>query len=545
MSAGVLGFVTLGLVVANGGAADLPVVKGKKVVATVQGESITLDELERQMVGVSGGQRPAAKPDPQAAPAVLERMINVMLIAQEGRRMGLDALPENRKMMESQARLTLREELVERIIKDVKVEASKVEEMYRASVRQWKISAALFDREEHAQAMVAELGAGKSFADVAKAFLAEGKSSKVEEGVVLKREATDPAIGNAVAGLTVGAISPIVRTKAGLVIVRLDDVLYPDDPAARAKAEQVVLTNKRIEAVTAFDQELKKKWVKVHRDLLKSIDYEADRPGMEALLKDRRVLAEIKGEKPVTVGEMTEELKFQFFHGTGLAAERKRLNTKKEQVLDGILHRKVFRKEALRLGLDRTDSYRNKVKEFERSTLFDAVVRKAVAPGIKLSENEIKAYYAEHRGEYTTPEMIRIKSLVFADRKNAETALESLRKGADFQWVADRAEGQVDPNAPGVVSFDGRPIMMTELPAGVEKAVKGAKAGDMRLHASPENHVYVLSIQNVVAAQPQPYEQVRQEIAKTMVDAKMQKAVQEYAERLRSLSEVRVYLKAS
>jgi hypothetical protein len=54
------------------------------------------------------------------------------------------------------------------------------------------------------------------------------------------------------------------------------------------------------------------------------------------------------------VGELTEALKFQFFHGTKMAVERKRLNAKKEQILDGMLHRKVFRKEALRLALDTT-----------------------------------------------------------------------------------------------------------------------------------------------------------------------------------------------
>jgi len=55
----------------------------------------------------------------------------------------------------------------------------------------------------------------------------------------------------------------------------------------------------------------------------------------------------------------------------------------------------------------------------------------------------------------------------------------------------------------------------------------------------------VLAAQDVVAAQPQPYEQVRREIAEEVLDVKIQKAVEEYAEKLRALSDVRVYLKAS
>ena len=533
------------LAAANGAAQDLPVVKGKKVVASVQGESITLDEFNLQLAGVQREAAPGTTPDRSAELAVLQRMIRTTLITQEARRMELDKLPEIRKIVESFSRVALREGLVERVVRDVKAGPKEVEDVYQNAVREWKLSAALFQKEEHAKAMTTELTAGREFGAMARAYLAQGKATKVEDGVFLKREAMDPAVRKAVAGMAVGSTSPVIATKSGHVLVKLEDVRYPDDPAARATAEQIVLTNKRKDAVTAFDQALKKKYVKLNRELLSRLDYESDTPGIEALLKDGRVLAEIKGEKPVTVGELTEELKFQFFHGTKMAAERKRLNAKKEQILDGMLHRKVFRKEALRLSLDRTDSYRSKVKEYESGVLFDAFLRKAIAPDIELKEDEVKAYYDEHREAYTNPEMMRIRSLTFADRRSAESALESLKKGADFQWVADHADAQVDRNTRGLLSFDGRPIMTSELPDGVQKAVAGARAGQFRLYASPEHHFYVLAVQDVVAAQPRPYEQVRGEVAREVLAVKVQKAVEEYAEKLRALSEVKVYLKAS
>jgi parvulin-like peptidyl-prolyl isomerase len=345
--------------------------------------------------------------------------------------------------------------------------------------------------------------------------------------------------------MAVGSTSSIIRTRSGLVILKLEGIRDADDPAAKAAAEQAVLAEKRKEAVRVLDEALKKKYVKINEKLLSSIDYESEKPGLEALLRDRRVLAEIQGERSLTVGELTEELKFQFFHGPQKAVERKKLNARKGQVLDGMLHRKVFRKEALRLKLDKTDSYKGKVKEYESSALFGAVLRKAIAPDIKLKEDEVKAYYDAHRGEYTMPEMMRIGSLVFSRRASAETALESLRKGADFQWVASRATEQVDPNTKGVMSFAGRLILTSELPDGVRKAVAGAGDGDVRLYASPESHFYVLVIQQVRAAQPKPYDQVRAELVEKVLAAKFQKAVKEYADRLRSLSDIKVYLKAS
>lgn len=537
--------VGVALAVGTGATEDLPVVNGKKIVASVHGEAITLEEFNEQVAAMRRDRPPGATVSGSEKLALLNRMIDLRLITQEARRMELDKLPEIRQMVDAYARVTLRDELVERVVKDVKADPHEVETIYRASVRRWKISAALFPSEEHARSMVAEVAAGKSFGEAAKTFLAAGKASKVEDGIVLKREAMDPAIAKAVDGLAVGATSAVVPMQSGFVVLTVEEILYPDDPAARATAEQVALTNKRKVAVTEFDAALKKKYVKIDRELLKGLDYESAKPGIEPLLRDKRVLADVRGEKPVTVGELTEQLKFQFFHGTKAAIERKKLNARKEQVLDGMLHRRVFRKEALRLRLDRTDSYQRKVKDYERSTLFGAVLRKAIATDIKLKDEEVKAYYDDHRGEYVTPGMIRIKSLVFANRMNAETAVESLRTGADFLWVAGRAAGQLDPNAKGVMSFDGRPIITGELPEGVRTAVAATKAGDVRLYTSPENHYYVLAIQDVVASLPRPLDQVRKEISERVLDAKIKQAVEAYAQKLRSLSDVKVYLKAS
>ena len=209
-------------------------------------------------------------------------------------------------------------------------------------------------------------------------------------------------------------------------------------------------------------------------------------PGFEALLKDKRVVAEIKGEEPITVGELTLSLKQTFYHGVEMAAQSKRLNSKKGQVFEEMLYKRVLRGEALRLGLDKTESYKNKVKEYENSVLFGAFINKAVVPDVKLKEEEVKAYYNEHIGEYTYPEMMRINSLVFGKRNDAEDTIEKLRKGTDFKWLSDNAEGQVDKNAKGVLIFEGNLLTTKDLPEGVQKAIHGARAGDFRLYESPE-----------------------------------------------------------
>ena len=153
-------FVVVGLTAAGVTAGELPIVKGKKVVASVQGELITLSEFDQQLAAMKREQAPGATVDRAQELALLGRMISMVLVAQEARRMGLDQLPEVRQLVDSNARVALREELVERLVKDVKADPKEVEKIYQASVREWKVSAVLFEKEEHARSMEAELGAG-------------------------------------------------------------------------------------------------------------------------------------------------------------------------------------------------------------------------------------------------------------------------------------------------------------------------------------------------------------------------------------------------
>jgi hypothetical protein len=273
------------------------------------------------------------------------------------------------------------------------------------------------------------------------------------------------------------------------------------------------------------------------------LDFESKEPGFEKLLKDKRVVAEIKGEKPITVGDLADYMRQQLFHGLERAVETKRLNKRKNEILEEMLHKRVLRKEALRLGIDKTEGYKNKVEEYENSLLFGAFIQKAVVPDVKLKEEELKAHYDQHIKDYTYPEMMKMSTLIFKTRGDAEKAILTLRKGTEFQWVKANAEGQLDRNSRGILDLDGRLLTTRDLPEELRKAISGGKVGDFRLYQSPENYFYVLYIQQVVPSKPQPYEEAREKVARKVYDDKLKRAVEEYADKLRAVSDVKVYLK--
>jgi parvulin-like peptidyl-prolyl isomerase len=521
---------------------ELPVMKGKKIVAMANDEPITLDEFNREVSSLKGSKSAEGKKDGDSE--LLRRLINTKLIIQEARKIGLDELDEVKNMVDVFSRVTLRELLAERQLKDVKADPKEVEKIYKESVKEWKIKSVLFEKEDAAKKMEEEIKEGRSFDEVAQKAVSDGTAKGGAESTYMGRKELLPGVAEAVSKMSVGSVSSIIPVGSGFAILKVEDTRYPENPEAKEIAKRQALTLKKRGVLENYNNALIKKYVKLNKKVLDEIDFEAKEPGFQELLEDKRVIAEIQGENPITVGDLTDGVRQQLYHGVERAIESKRLNERKTSVLDEMLYKRVFRKEALRLGIDKTKVYKNRVKEYENSVIFGAFIQKAVRPDIKLKEEELKTYYNDHVKEYTMPEMIKINSLVFAKREFAEKTLEKLRKGTDFQWLTENAEGQVDKsNSKDVLNFEGKFLTANDLPEGVRKSISGAKPGDFRLYESPEGYFYAVAIQDVIPAKPQPYAETREAIAKILYNEKLNKAVEEWAEKLRAVSDVKVYLK--
>jgi len=534
------------LAVTTGFASDqkLPIVAGRRVVAIVNGDPITLDEFNRELTALHQGATDEKEVGKENSLELLRRLVNTKLIIQEAERIGFDQLQEVKNMVDVFSRVTLRELLAERQLKNVKADPKEVDKIYRELVKEWKIKSVMFEKEDAAKKMEEEIKEGKSFDEVAQKAVSDGTAKGGEEGNYLNRKGMLPQVAEAVSKMEAGSVSSIIPVGSGFVILKVEDIRYPESQEARDIARREALALKRKEVLENYNEALIKKYVKLNKKVFDGVDFEAKEPGFQKLLEDKRVIAEIQGEKPITVGELTDNLRQQLYHGVERAIESKTLNERKVSVLDEMLYKRVFRKEALRLGIDKTGVYKNKVKDYENSVIFGAFIQKAVVPDIKLKNEELKTYYDDHIKEYTMPEMMKISSFVFAKREFAEKALERLRSGTDFQWLAENAEGQIDKsNNKDVLSFEGKFLTTRDLPEGVRKSISGAKPGDFRLYESPEGYFYALAIQDVIPAKPEPFEEAKKKIAKIVFDDKLKKSVEEWADKLRAASDVKVYLK--
>ncbi len=517
-------------------------------VAVVNDEKITLQELKDVIAEAHGeSMEEEARAADVSFSTLLDRMITIRLFAQEARNVGLDDVPEFKKSVENYSQGVLRRLYRAELVKGVKADPSETDAIYKDSVREWKTRSLLFSRKEDAEKFETSMKKGKSFDEVRDAALREGTAKDSGEATY-NRTTASPDMIKHLAGMRVGSISFMQTITHGhdksFSIVRLEEVRYPDSPEQRALADQEALKRAEKRAIQKEEKQLLQKYVQINKKLFASLDYEPAGPDAEEKVKrimtDQRVVATIRGEKNVTVAELSTSVAGIFYHGLE-SLKINKANQKKEQVLMDLVSKRTMQIEARKRGIQKTPEYKATVDGFETTMLFNAYVRTVLIPEANVTEEKMEAYYRDHLSEFPAPLALSISSLSFKNKADAEHALATLKKGAAFSWVKENAGGQT-PESPDITEWKGNFVEVRDLPVIIQKAVSGAKAGDFRIVENPGLNYYVLAILEVHDPGAMPYEEAKPLVKQKVAGIELDKIAKDYIQKLKQKSKITIYL---
>lgn len=512
-------------------------------VAQVEDEVISLQELFDALATTHQSHgAPAAKGDAPKRDysAVLDRLIGVRLCVLEAREMGLDDLPQVKAEVAKFRQSTLVELLKERVSGAVKAgDPKRVDELYKASAREVRVASAVFGSSDEAKKFAEVVTAGKGFDEAAQQLVSEKKAKTFDAGAHFVRVSSLlPPVAEAVQKLSAGGVSAPIHAASAYSVVKLLEVSYGQDAKLRANTERVALSENRSKALQKYRDDLIRKRAHVDEDLLAALDYE--KPGaFEKLVKDQRVLARVKGDKPITVGRFSDELAALFYHGTDTPAKQKRVNEKKPELLQQMLSERLIPEDARRLGIDKSDAFKKKMADFEANLLFSLFVEKAILPDIKVEDAQKQKYFDQHKADFTSPAMYKLETLGFTDAKLAQAALEKLRAGTDFKWLTSNADGQV--KASDALKFEGSVLAASTLPPELAAAIEGTRSGDYRL-CSTTGGTHVVHVVQVFPPTERPFAEVKDEIEQRLRREQLNRAMKEWTEKLRGSRDVKVYI---
>ena len=503
-------------------------------VAQVDGQPVTLREFSSALAQSHGARSDSEKGGARNFVPILDRLIGARLVALEAHEMGIDELPEVKKQVDDFAMLQMRGVLEDEITRDVTADPNQAAMYFREAVREWRLRSVLFAKEEDARAAAAALKSGKSWDEATK------KGEQSDSADYVRADKMLPPVAAAVQELFAGQATEAVRVQAGWAIARVEDIRYPENAAERANAEERSLSERRLKALDKWSHALIAQTATVDEKLLARLDFEAKKPGLKALEKDKRVLARVKDGDSIAVADLALALEMKFFHGVDEAIKLKRVNILKEPTFRKMVARAAMMAEARRRHIEATPEFKRRVAEYKESVVFGAFVQRAILPGLEVTEAEGKAWYEKHKADFTYPAIYKLQSLAFGKAKQAQAAYDKLKAGTDFTWLKQNADGQIAEDA-RALDFTGAAVSSTAMPSALAASLKGSRAGDARLYSGEGQH-FVIRVIGVTPEQVQPYLQVRPIIAKKLSGEKVTRAVDDWVAKLRKAHDVKVYL---
>ena len=511
-------------------------------IAVVNDEKITLDAFTKNLVSLhsklSGEESTGRK---KSFLELLNRLISIKLIVQEAKNIELDQLPEVKELLTADFQGQLKTRLFAIYLKDVKADGKEAENIYRETTREVKLQQVEFGVEADAKKFVREVRGGRTFDELAAKAVLDGSAERTRTEDYLKTMTMNPESAKLISTMKIGDVSSVISSPPKFIVFKLVEVRYPDEPDKKAEAQTIAHARAQNRVLEKHKLALFKKFVKQNTKLIKTLDFEAPKPGFNNLLQDKRVLVTIKGEKPITVADVAAALVGKFTHGIERAIKAKKVNEEKTAILDSLMAKKVVIKEALARGLDTSPDFKEKIAETEEMTLFGVFIEKILRPEVKIKEADLKEYFSAHINEYTYPEMVKIQAIVFKKKETAQKSLDKLRKGMDFKWLTANAEDRVDPDSAGVHNFGEEALAITSVPEDAQKALAGVKTGDYRLYEGPGGY-YVLYVEDEIPSRRQTLEEAQEQVVPAVYNQKVNQLMQEWTKKLRDAADVKIYV---
>ncbi|MBC7340511.1 MAG: peptidylprolyl isomerase [Firmicutes bacterium] len=175
----------------------------------------------------------------------------------------------------------------------------------------------------------------------------------------------------------------------------------------------------------------------------------------------------------------------------------------------------------------------------EENIRTDLTIKKVLGAKAQVTEDEVRAYFDQHREEFDQPEMVHARHILVATEQGAREIRQRLLEGADFAALA--REKSTDPGSSqggGDLGFFARGEMVPEF----EEAAFALAVGDISEPVKSQHGYHIIQVLEKRPAQAAEYEKVKEEVRKRVTDDKIQGMVPEWIDSLRAAAKIQYHV---
>ena len=257
----------------------------------------------------------------------------------------------------------------------------------------------------------------------------------------------------------------------------------------------------------------------------------------EGVEKDpERVLARVEGH------EIKEKDVDQLLVSAGSQAAMMYDNEPgRKMILDDLVAARLLALSAKKQGLDDTSEFKSALDGFITNFLARAAIEKAVE-NVAATDEDCKKFYDENPDQFTTPDEIRARHILFADDAVSADKIalvqEELKKGVSFDALA--LEHSIDPSAQqggGDLGFFSRGRMVPEFE---EAAFALKEPGEISEPIKSDFGWHIIKLEEKKPSAVTPYDEIKPQIEQYLSNEKKAEKYQEELEALKKEYKVEI-----
>jgi parvulin-like peptidyl-prolyl isomerase len=214
--------------------------------------------------------------------------------------------------------------------------------------------------------------------------------------------------------------------------------------------------------------------------------------------------------------------------------------TKAEEI--GLL-KNLIRRELI-LRLPEIDTFRNDpetqkaVKSYEDEFVVNKYLQKTIASKIHVSDEELREYYNQNRDKFADVPKVDASHILLRSHEEAEMVLKKLHEGVPFEELAKQYSTDL-PMAleGGKMGTIAKGKTIPELEKELFLLAEGETSGIV----DTKFGCHILRVDKIYPAAPKPFDQVSEEIKRTLIKEKEAKAFHEMTQKLEENTNVQIF----
>ena len=197
-----------------------------------------------------------------------------------------------------------------------------------------------------------------------------------------------------------------------------------------------------------------------------------------------------------------------------------KLQLTKRSVLDQLISEKFLIQEAKKKGLEQDKDVLEQIKKTTEQILVQSLIEKEIIEKVKVEDQEALTYYEANKDKFITKEQVYLYNILVETEEKAKDILEKLKAGGDFIELAKEYSTGPSADKGGDLGYISKGGLIPE----IENAVFALEIGSISDIIKSQYGFHILKVTDKKPEVLKAFEEVKEEIVKTLLSTKQKEA---------------------